>query len=231
MIKKFTILLTIAVFTVISIKGQSNFKPEWYVGGGFGPTFSSMSFVAFQGANPKVKNKMQYHGGLAVRYVAEKNMGIIGELNFSQQGWEGDFKDQNPLYKHNHSFTYIEIPIMTHIYFGNKVRFFVNLGPKIQFLVNEKESMSKELADDIVNNSSGSMVTLQYNRSADKKFDYGLIGGLGMEFRTGIGHFSLEGRYYFGLGDVFDSKKNEQNFSRSANRVLSGRLTYYVKLF
>lgn len=227
--KKFIVII-FAIFLVTGIEAQSKFKPEWNIGVGGGPTFSSMSFVTFQGANPKVKNYLQYHGGIAVRYMTEKNLGIIGELNLSKQGWEGDYKDENPLYKHSHSFTYIEIPIMTHIYFGNKVRFVVNLGPKVQFLIDEEETLNKELADDLVNNPSG-MVTLQYNRNANNKFDYGLIMGGGLEFRSGIGNFLLEGRYYFGLGDVFDNKKNEQNFSRSANRVISAKLTYFVKIF
>lgn len=229
--KKLIILFSFVLAICAEAKSQSDFKPEWNIGGGFGPTFSSISFVTFQGANPKVKNNTQYHGGLAVRYIAERNVGIIGELNFSQQGWESDFKDQNPLFKHSHSLTYIEMPIMTHIYFGNKVRFIVNLGPKFQYLISDKEEMSAELSDYLNNNPNTDMVTLQYNRKAENKFDYGLIGGLGMEFRTGIGYFSLEGRYYFGLGDVFNNKKNEYNFSRSANRILSAKLTYYIKLF
>lgn len=230
MIKKLIFLLILISSTYTEACSQSDFKPEWNIGGGFGPTFSSISFVSFQGANPMVKNKQQLHGGLAIRYIAEKNVGILGELNISQEGWEGDFKDKNPLFKHSHNLTYIEMPIMTHIYFGNKVRFIVNLGPKFQYLISEKEKISEELAEYIKTDPSD-MVTLQYNRNAERKFDYGLMGGMGMEFRTGIGYFSLEGRYYFGLGDVFSNKKNETNFSRSANRVLSAKLTYYMKLF
>jgi hypothetical protein len=51
--------------------------------------------------------------------------------------------------------------------------------------------------------------------------DYGLAAGIGMELKTGIGVFDLEGRYYFGLGDIFTSRRSEQAyFSRSASRVI-----------
>ena len=74
-------------------------------------------------------------------------------------------------------------------------------------------------------------VGIQY-KSLDSKFDYGLLGGLGIEFDTPLGSFNLEGRYYFGLGDSFDnSRKNIGNFSRSAHRYYAGKLTYYFFSF
>ncbi len=227
---KGVLLLFIALsFFVGEINAQTKFVPEWNIGAGFGPTFSTVDFVTFRSPGVDTKNTMQYHGGVAVRYIAEKNVGIIAEVNWSQQGWEGKYKD-NPEFKHKHSLTYLEVPVLTHIYFGNKVRFVVNLGPKVQYLLSENEELSDELQKSIASGNSG-LVTLQYNRKIENKFDYGIIAGMGMEFRTGIGNFALEGRYYFGLGDIYDNKKNDYNFSRSANRVISAKLTYYVKLF
>lgn len=229
MIRGTLILTIIWIVSILRIEAQSDFKSEWNVGVGFGPTFSSIDFVTFRSPGVDTKNYFQYHGGIALRYVSEKNLGIIGEINISQQGWEGKYKD-HPSFQYKRSLTYLEIPVLTHIYFGNKVRFLVNLGPKVQFLLSEKENMNDDLANSIANNTDG-LITLHYNRDVENKFDYGIIAGLGMEFRTGIGNFALEGRYYFGLGDIFDNKKNDYNFSRSANRVISAKLTYYVKLF
>jgi len=228
MTRKILFLFLLINALIGGVDAQNKFEPEWNIGVGFGPTFSSMSLI-YQQTDINTQNYMQYHGGIAIRHLSEKNLGIIGEINYSQQGWEGKFKDQ-PEYKHSHSLTYIEMPILTHIYWGNKVRFFVNLGPKIQFLISEKEEISDALADAIANNTDN-VSTPQYNRKAQRKFDYGITAGLGMEFRTGIGNFALEGRYNFGLGDVFDSGKGDDNFSRSANRVISAKLTYYVKIF
>ena len=231
MIKKaFFLLLSIFLTGVVS--SQSKFNPEWNIGVGFGPTFSTVSFDP--GIN--TKNLNQFHGGIAVKYISEKHLGLIGELNYSQQGWEGSFKE-NPDFKHVHSLTYFEVPVMTHIYFGRKVRFFVNLGPKIQFLASEKEEISDALANYISNRTevifAGSALqrTGQYNKNARYKLDYGLIGGIGLEVRTKIGHFDLEGRYYAGFGDLFDNHASDFNFNRSANRVISAKLTYYTKLF
>lgn len=224
-------ILIFSMFFVITstLIGQSKFQPEWNVGVGFGTTFPTLSL------EPAIKTKslLRYQGGVSIRYMSEKNLGLIGEINYSQQGWEQDFSKSHPNadYFHEHTLDYIEIPILTHIYFGNKVRFFVNLGPKISFLLSEKETMNQSLQDDLASDVYGKSKyqTAQFGKSAETKFDYGLLFGGGLEFRSGIGHFALEGRYTLGLGDIYKSNKKE--FTRSANRVMSVKLTYYTKLF
>lgn len=228
MIKRLLILLPCILAFVVS-SAQNKFTPEWNVGVGFGPTFSSVSFVGTN-KNTTVDTKMlqQFHGGVAVRYITEKNLGIIGELNFSQQGWEEKFEEGIES-KSTHKLNYLELPILTHIYFGNKTRFYLNIGPKFSFLMGEKET-SENVPFNGSLDEEGNVVENQYGRDAEKKFDYGLVAGLGMEFRSKIGNFSLEGRYSFSFADIYNSHKTDV-FSRSANRVISARLTYYVKLF
>ena len=234
MTKRYILVLIFPIITLLSYGQEKEFKPEWNVGVGFGPTFSSVDFqVTRLSRGPSTKDMLQYHGGVAVRYLSENHLGFIAELNYSQQGWEESFdtSENTTVYAHSHQLNYLELPFLTHIYFGNKVRFILNLGPKISFLISESENMNQALADYL---SSGdvpvTMATHQYYRMADKKIDYGLIVGMGLEFRTGVGNFALEGRYSFGLGDIYNNTKSDV-FSRSANRVMSAKLTYYVKLF
>lgn len=231
MIKKHVILLLLILFTFIVNAQDRQFKPEWNIGIGFGPTFSSMSFETGTYVNTlRTKNKQQFFGGLALRYLSEKNLGLIAELNYSQQGWKQDFKE-TPQYEHSHQLNYLEIPILTHIYFGDKVRFIFNLGPKLSILLNDSENMNKALEDYLASGGFPQFYpSYQYYHMAHRKIDYSLVGGMGLEFRTGIGNFALEGRYSFGLGDIYNNSKSDY-FTRSANRVISAKLTYYVKLF
>lgn len=240
MIKKVLLILSFLLF-LIEGNAQNTFKPEWNVGIGFGPTFSSISFV---GNDPSlsVDTKMlqQFSGGVSVRYMSEKNLGIIGELNFSQQGWEEKIDDEittsaitgvtDTLSRSSkHKLNYIELPLLTHISFGNKTRYFLNIGPKFGYMVSDQEVSSNVIPNGTLT-SSGTVTENQYSRDIQRKFDYGLMAGLGFELKTKIGSFSLEGRYYLGFGDIYSSRKSDV-FSRSANRVLSARLTYYMKLF
>lgn len=231
MVKKYLYTLLLLLFAMAANGQEKQFKPEWNVGVGFGPTFSSISFeTSTYVQRLSTKNIQQYSGGVSIRYLSEKNLGLIAELNYSQQGWEQQFKEQ-PQYSHSHQLNYLELPVLTHIYFGNKVRFIVNLGPKLSFLMSDSEKINQDLADYLASgNFPESSPSYQYYHMAERKIDYGIMAGIGVEFRTGIGHFSLEGRYTFGLGDIYNNSKADY-FSRSANRVISARLTYYVKLF
>ena len=169
------------------------------------------------------KMKLGYTGGVTLRWVTEKNLGLQAELNFAQQGWNEMFEDQ-PEYKYSRTINYLELPILTHIYFGNKnFRFFINLGPKIGYALGEK-------TDENLNGASPNTENTQHDMAIEKKFDWGLCGGPGIEIRTGIGSFLLEGRYYYALGDIFNSRQ-EDYFSKSASQVFSAKISYLMPLF
>ena len=57
------------------------------------------------------------------------------------------------------------------------------------------------------------------------KFDYGITAGLGVEFSSAIGHIMLEGRYYYGLSDMYGNSKRDV-FARSANGTIMAKMTY-----
>lgn len=220
MIKKVLITAIICATTLGSAVAQKKFQQELSVGASFGTTFSTVSF-----SPTKVQQKMKlgYTGGVTLRWVTEKNLGLQAELNFAQQGWNEMFEDQ-PEYKYSRTINYLELPILTHIYFGNKnFRFFINLGPKIGYAFGEK-------TDENLNGASPNTENTQHDMAIEKKFDWGLCGGPGIEIRTGIGFFLLEGRYYYALGDIFNSRQ-EDYFSKSASQVFSAKISYLMPLF
>lgn len=241
MLKNISLFILLLFCCGLTKAQNEDFKKELDVGVNFGANMASASFGTSFSSEPfKTKMWQRWTGGISMRYIVEKNLGLIVELNYSQQGWEQDFSDADATpaqqeflstLSHRHELNYLQIPFLTHIYFGNKVRFVFNLGPEVSFLINEKEIINKPLQDYLAsgNISSGTM-TAQYYRKADRKFEYGILGGLGLEFRTGIGLFVLEGRYVFGLSDFFNNTKADP-FQQSANRTISVKATYYIKLF
>ena len=62
--------------------------------------------------------------------------------------------------------------------------------------------------------------------SVENKIDYGIAVGLGLEYSNRhLGHFLLEGRYYYGLGNIYgDSKRDYFSKSNIGNIVI--KLTY-----
>lgn len=206
------------------------FTGEFYFGAGAGASAASIDFLP---SVPQTK-KIGFFGGVAAKYVSQKHLGVIVEANYSQRGWEEDF-DPESGFSYNRTLNYLEIPFMTHVYFGNKTRFIFNAGPQLSILLNDSQEMSQALADDLEARREANPdlpIGFQYNPISEmQRVDYGLVGGVGMEVQTGIGSFDLEGRYYFGLGDIFTSRRSENAyFGRSAHRLIEAKLTYYIKI-
>ena len=62
------------------------------------------------------------------------------------------------------------------------------------------------------------------------KMDYGILGGAGVEFIFARRHsLMLEGRYYFGLGSIFSSKKRDP-FSASRCTSIEVALGYMFRV-
>ena len=203
-------------------------RHNFSIGGSAGVNLSSVSF------DPSIKQGTQIGPtmGFTARYISEKYFsmicGIQGELNFSQRGWKEVIEDEsNDTYHRN--MTYIEMPILAHLAWGKDkgygARFILNLGPQLGFLISEKEHMSEPWNPTYRPNG----VNEQYGKMADNKFDYGIIAGGGVEIRTSIGNFIVEGRYYYGLSDFYDSTKKDY-FSRSAHSYICTKLTYLFDL-
>lgn len=191
----------------------------------------SLSKVNFQ---PSVSQ--QLIGGMViganVRYIEENHFGIIAELNLEQRGWKEDFK---PLEGYNFSrqFTYLQLPLLTHIYFGSdKARFFFNAGPEIGIMIGEKTSSNFDYENAIsIEDLANSYRKLeQYTLPVHRKFDYGISAGLGMEVTIASKHsINLEGRFYYGLNDVFKNHKTDP-FQGSSSMSIMVTLGYNIRL-
>lgn len=171
------------------------------------------------------------HGGISAKYISENHLGLLLELNYAQRGWTEDFPVESG-FAYSRTLHYLEIPFMTHVYFGRKVRFVINAGPQLGFLLGTSANMNDALANDIADKKQQNpSIGMQYS-SEPRNFDYGIIGGIGMELNTGVGNIELEGRYYFGLGDVFENRKSKEAFyfNRSAHRIIEAKLSYFFKV-
>ena len=64
-----------------------------------------------------------------------------------------------------------------------------------------------------------------------KKFDYGITAGAGIEFIIKRKHrISLEGRYYFGIGNIFpDDRKDTFSASRGMSILVTLGYSYRLK--
>ncbi len=191
----------------------------------------SLSRVNFQSSVPQ-----KLIGGVvlgaSVRYIEENHFGLIGEFNLEQRGWKEDFK---PLegYSFSRRFTYLQVPLLTHIFFGSdKARFFFNAGPEIGIMIGDKASgnFDYEHAADIEELANSYRKLEQYTLPVHRRFDYGISAGLGMEVNVTPKHaINLEGRFYYGLNDVFNNHKSDP-FQGSSSMSIMVTLGYNIRL-
>jgi len=200
----------------------NSFSPEWAFGVNGGANLSSMRFNSRYYVPQGLL--IQPSGGLTVRYISENHFGLIGELNYSLSGWteKRDTVNNAHLNEYARSLKYLEIPLLTHLYFnlGKNTRFVFNAGPQFRFNIGEE----------VLKNKSEEQKPPPYydaNSRIDHKFDYGLKGEMGIELRTGAGSFILSGSYYFGLADVFNNSVAD-TFQASSNQIIGIRLTYLM---
>jgi len=226
------LLLTSVLISLISIGSYAqvgDLRNSLSVGGHAGATASRVNF------SPSIRQQQQYGAtaGLALRYTSEKYFFLICaaqlEANFVQRGWNELIEDGSGN-TYSRQTDYVEIPFLAHLGFGREARGvqgFVNLGPQMGFLLSDRETYGGQTPWDISNRPNG--VTEQYNKEIENDFEYGITGGLGLELRTGIGFFTIEGRYYFGLSDMFSNSKKDY-FGRSANSSIYARVAYMFEL-
>ncbi|MBR5729294.1 MAG: PorT family protein [Prevotella sp.] len=217
-------------------------RNDFAVGGNAGYILSNVSFV------PSVPQGFHggITGGLSFRYTCEKYFksicAIYAEVNYSQIGWKEEIldKEENPVInpqteqeeQFQKTINYIQIPVMAHMGWGRErsgYQFFVNIGP--QFGVYLSESIKANY--DILQpnwTKRVSPVIAQDTMKVENKFDYGIAAGIGLEYsHRKLGHFIIEGRYYFGLGNIYGDSKRDY-FARSNYGNIVFKLTYLFDL-
>ena len=225
-----TILLSIAlaVTTATAQVGDARNQLSFGVSGGMGT--SRVSFV------PSIKQTLSLGPtfGVNVRHISEKYFFLICgtqlECNIASRGWTELIEDGSGN-EYTRVANYIEVPFLAHLGFGREFRGFqghINLGPQVSYLLNEREIYGGRKPWDTSNRPN--QVTEQYGKAIENKLDYGITASVGLEMRTGSGNFGIEGRYYFGLGNIYGITKKDY-FALCANSTISVRATYSFNLF
>lgn len=240
--KRYLILLLVVHCSLLATRAQvGEYRNDLAVGVSAGYMLSSVGFV------PEVPQKQLggMTGGVTFRYTCEKYFksvcAIVAEVNLVQTGWKENIMDMdnqpvyyvndtekaNPLSYERHM-KYVQVPIMARLGWGRErkgLQGFIQLGPQIGFFLDE--STTSNLQPGIgTQTERSSKIVAQDTMAIQKKFDYGIAVGGGIEFsHPKVGHFILEGRYYYGLGDIYKNSKSDF-FGRSNFGQIVIKATY-----
>lgn len=168
--------------------------------------------------------------GFTARYTCEKYFkslcAVQLEFNYANLGWEEVIETSEDTYKRD--MYYLQIPFLARMGWGYEKRgamFYVVAGPQLAFCISEKAHKGGPFDETTLPTRPG-QIYQQYDMPIKNKFEYGITAGLGIEVNTRhAGHFLLEGRYYYGLSDIFGNGKKD-TFGRSANGTIAIRASY-----
>ena len=180
---------------------------------------------------------------------------VVAEMNYTQLGWKEkilDIDDQPvPLHtdesqtlNYTRKIGYLQVPLLARLGWGRErkgFQFFIQLGPQVGFCLSDKTDSNFDVRDPafdpkIKNGVFGpeykygskrvSHVVAQDSLEIENKVDYGIAVGAGLEFSNPhVGHFIVEGRYYYGLGNLFGNTKRDY-FGRSNFGTILVKFTY-----
>ncbi len=233
--KRLAIAILFITILTTQVKAQiGEHRNDFAVGVNAGYVLSNVGF------KPTVSQSMHggVTGGITARYVCEKYYSsicsVMAEVNFASIGWKEKILDtfDQPVInastgvaeEYSRTINYVQIPIFAHLGWGREqkgAQFFFHAGPQFGIYMSESTSANFNTSDynaeDRANKTSA-----QYDMAVEHKFDYGIAAGLGMEYSIpGMGHFMIEGRYYYGLGNIYgDSKKDFFGKSNIGNIVI-----------
>lgn len=222
-IKHIIAVVALSICSLTTAQAQiGEHRSDFAIGVNGGYVLSKVGFT------PTVQQKQHggITGGVSLRYVCEKYFkticSVYAEVNYAKVGWTEDILDiennavlisgTGEALKYQRDITYIQIPVFAHLAWGREERgfnFFVNAGPQIGIYLNESTTTNFDETTP-TENDRVSNITAQYDMPVEKKLDYGIAAGAGMEYSIPkVGHFLLEGRYYYGLGNIYGSSKKD----------------------
>ena len=256
MVRLVAILFTIhySLFTTPARAQVGEYRTDFAVGVNGGYIMSNVAFVPKVPQGMLGGPTIGLTARLTSEKYFNSICAIVGELNYAQIGWKEnilDFSDK-PVPRHDdktqfldysRKINYVQIPVFARLGWGRErkgLQFFFQVGPQFGLYLNDKIETNFDVRQTEFNpgpkekpnpdykykTSRVSDVVAQDTMAIENKFDYGIVGGLGLEFsHPKVGHFLVEGRFYYGLGNIYGSSKRDY-FARSNYNNIVIKFTY-----
>jgi len=133
--------------------------------------------------------RLGFHAGLYGQILSSETFAIQPELLFSTKGAKASHSGLIINQDVSYNLNYIDLPVLLVFKLGESVE--IHAGPYASYLLSANISYEGNAANGVK----------EVNKNSLKSFDYGLAGGLGMNF----GNVQVGARYNYGLVKIADS--------------------------
>ena len=233
-----------ALLPLSAVAQVGEYRRDFAIGVNGGYLLSNVAFT------PKVPQNMLggVTFGITGRYTCEKYFSsicaIVAEMNYSQIGWTENILTMEdepvPLHtdlsqnmQYTRKMSYIQVPVLARLGWGRERRGFqgfFQVGPQLGFFLSDKIETNFDVRNPEFNPSSkeykyanirASQVVAQDTMDVENTIDYGVAFAVGLEFsHRKMGHFIVEGRYYYGLGNIYGSTKRDYFGSSNFGNII-----------
>lgn len=190
----------IALFFALAFNAKAQTGERvWSIGLEAGPNFSKHGW---DGDETDFKTGFLVGGNLT--YSIRNTYGFTGKLLYAQKGAKVDNTKS--------TLNYVEVPVVGRWFFNKEGAFRPNIfaGPSFAFLTGVKGQVG-----------DGDKQTLDNYKDVYKTFDFGLTGGLGLNYEIAPEtRILLDFRYTYGLSDI--SKSNSSSVNNQVIGITAG---------
>ncbi|MBN2481731.1 MAG: PorT family protein [Bacteroidales bacterium] len=213
--KKTWTTFSVLLFLSLHVAAQDVFSPSTHLGLHTGMNLCRTRF------SPSIQQHLfkANQTGLIFRHISEPQIGLQVELNFSQKGW---IENRDTLGEYKRVLQTIDVPVTAVFLFGKKrLKLSFVIGPYLSYRKKENE---------VLNISDTAYFKDYYLKPLEHKLEFGLIGGLGLEWHHHIGIFALRGSFSYSLSKMFPLNVPEFYFGDSSMQVVNISVVYMFNL-
>lgn len=164
-----------------------------------------------------VRTKVFFSGGVSFQYNSKKIFSFRTGLYYQKKGYQQEVKNKGfstgIVYASTEiisNYHYLTLPLLVRATFGKKVKFFMNAGPYVSYLMVQR--FTSELSKAPVNAENNK------NFNGIKDWDLGITGGVGIAIPLKSWLISLEVRNYFGILNT-GIRTNDGHGNSSVNEI------------
>ena len=187
-----------------SPKGSGQYK--WEIGINGGVNITNVSGFKSDSTGATLENNIGRLYGITLVYHLNKVFAIKTDIDFENKGWtvknfgvvENLATGISEIVDVTQNLNYFDIPAFLHIGFGNKLKFDLNFGPYVAFLMDNKTTITDGDGTVLSENAVALGVLPEYSAT-----DFGITYGAGIDLALGKRvSFGFDVLYEQGLKDI-----------------------------
>ena len=179
---------------------------KWEIGINGGVNITNVSGFKSDSTGATLENNIGRLYGITLVYHLNKVFAIKTDIDFENKGWtvknfgvvENSATGISEIVDVTQNLNYFDIPAFLHIGFGNKLKFDLNFGPYVAFLMDNKTTITDGDGTVLSENAVALGVLPEYSAT-----DFGITYGAGIDLALGKRvSFGFDVLYEQGLKDI-----------------------------